>query len=182
MGAPSAPPMRRKRRKMSGIAWIFVALLVFFVGAAAFTAMVAPLRKGNVGIIAPAPSKSYVGVNGFDTVDDDAGVTFQSVDAPDGPADKAGLIGGDIITSFDGQPVGKQNDIMDLLRRVPIGKTVEVVYSRDGVSRKTQLTTVSRDEYNRIGDAYEKRPEGNGVFGFQRGRTTRVNILLQQSV
>jgi serine protease Do len=96
------------------------------------------------------------------------------VDAPGGPADKAGLVGGDVITSFDGQSMAKQNDIMDLLRRTPIGKTVEVVYLRDGVERKTQLTTVSREEYSRLTDAYEGRPEGFGLFGFERGRMTRI--------
>ena len=63
---------------------------------------------------------------------------------------------------------------MDLLRRTPIGKTVEVLYLRDGVERKTQLTTVSREEYSRITDAYEGRPEGFGLFGFERGRMTRI--------
>src|SRR6185436_5020538 len=96
------------------------------------------------------------------------------VDAPGGPADKAGLVGGDIITSFDGQTVVTQNEMMNLLRRTPIGKTVEVVFLRDGIERKTQLTTISRDEYNRISDAYERRPEGNGYFGFERSRMTRI--------
>lgn len=117
-------------------------------------------------------TRSWVGVSQFDNTD--VGVTFKFVDTPGGPADKAGLVGGDIITSFDGQSVGKQNDMMDLLRRTPIGKTVEVIYVRDGLSRKTQLTTVSRDEYNRISNAYEHRPEGNGLFGFRQGHLTRI--------
>jgi hypothetical protein len=34
------------------MSWVFVALLVFFVGAAAFTAIIAPMRKsGNVGFV-----------------------------------------------------------------------------------------------------------------------------------
>src|SRR5689334_637163 len=42
---------KRKRRRLSGMAWVFVALLVFFVGAAAFTALVAPINHNirNVG-------------------------------------------------------------------------------------------------------------------------------------
>src|SRR6185503_15577133 len=166
------PP--RRRRRFKGTTWLWIVLVaVFAIGGLMSLARRPRNFRPPFAPIAES-TRSWVGVDRFDNTD--AGVTFKYVDAPGGPADKAGLVGGDIITSFDGQPVGKQNDIMDLLRRVPIGKTVEVVYLRDGVSRKTQLTTVSRDEYNRIGDAYEKRPEGNGVFGFQRGRTTRVNI------
>jgi len=176
MGAPSAPPMRRKRRKMSGIAWIFVALLVFFVGAAAFTAMVAPFRPRSMGIISPAPSKSYVGVNSFETADDDQGVTFESVDAPDGPADKAGLVGGDIITSFDGQPVDDEDEMSDLMLRTPIGKTVDVEYLRDGEKKTTKLTTVDRAEFQRLSNAFLKRPEGIGVFGYGEGDAKRVEL------
>ena len=174
--AGSLPMPRKRRRKMSGIAWIFVALLVFFVGAAAFTAMVAPFRKGSVGIIAPAPSKSYVGVNGFETADDDAGVIFDSVDAPDGPADKAGLIGGDIITSFDGQSVHDEDEMTDLMLRTPIGKTVDVEYLRDGEKKTTKLTTVDRSEFQRLSTAFLKRPEGIGVFGYQEDESRRVEI------
>ena len=166
------PP--RRRRRFKGTTWLWIVLVaVFAIGGLMSLARRPRNFRPPFAPIAES-TRSWVGVDRFDNTD--AGVTFKYVDAPGGPADKAGLVGGDIITSFDGQPVGKQNDIMDLLRRVPIGKTVDVVYLRDGVSRKTQLMTVSRDEYNRIGDAYEKRPEGNGVFGFQRGRTTRINI------
>src|SRR5215510_12907205 len=94
---------RRRRRRMSGMTWIFVGLLVFFVGAAAFTAVVSPFKPHNRMIDIPKPPKSFVGVNGFDTAEN--GVTFERVDAPDTPADKAGLVGGDIITSFDGQQI-----------------------------------------------------------------------------
>jgi serine protease Do len=161
---------------MSGIAWIFVALLVFFVGAAAFTAMVAPMRRGNIGIIAPAPSKSFVGVNGFDTVDDDAGVTFQSVDAPDGPADKAGLIGGDVITSFDGQPIHDEDQMGELMEQTPVGKTVDIEYLRDGEKKTTKLTTIDKREFDRLTRAFNRRPEGLGQFGFNDDEIEIVEI------
>jgi hypothetical protein len=52
------------------MAWIFVTLLVFFVGAAAFTAVIAP-RSQSVRTFASAPPevKSYVGVNGQQSED-----------------------------------------------------------------------------------------------------------------
>src|SRR5689334_2998454 len=101
----SAPLAPKKRRRLSGMTWVFVGLLVFFVGAAAFTAIINPIRRHNIsiGAIKAMANKSYVGVDGWDTTD--KGVTFGSIDAPGGPADKAGLVGGDIVTKFDGQDI-----------------------------------------------------------------------------
>ena len=160
---------------MSGMAWVFVGLLVFFVGAAAFTAIISPVRQGNMGVVRiNRPVKSYVGVDGWDTVDN--GVTFGSVDAPDGPADKAGLVGGDIITKFDGQEIHDEDQMSDLMEKTPIGKTVEVEYLRDGEKKTTKLTTVSHDEFQRLQREFEKRPEGRGHFGYEEGDTERVQI------
>src|ERR1041385_5511682 len=39
------PKTPKKKRRLSGMSWVFVALLVFFVGAAAFTAIVAPTKN-----------------------------------------------------------------------------------------------------------------------------------------
>ena len=118
-------------------------------------------------------NRSYVGVDDFRTTD--GGATFKNVEPPGSPADKAGLVGGDIVTSFDGHAIRQADEVMDLLGNTPIGKTVEVVYLRDGISRTTKLTTISRDEYNRLDREYSRRPEGNGKFGFERGRMTRIS-------
>ncbi|HSK64309.1 MAG TPA: PDZ domain-containing protein, partial [Pyrinomonadaceae bacterium] len=111
------------------MAWVFIGLLIFFIGAAAFTAIISPVRD-NVGAVVniPAVTKSYVGVDGFNTTD--SGVTFDAVDVPGGPADKAGLVGGDIITKFDGHEIHDEDQMDDLMKETPIGKTVEVEYLR----------------------------------------------------
>lgn len=171
--APLAAP--RKRRKMSGMTWVFVALLVFFVGAAAFTAIINPIRQNaRAPVIKLSINKAYVGVDGWDTAEN--GVTFGSVDAPGGPADKAGLVGGDIITKFDGQDIRDEDQMNELMQRIPIGKTVEVEYIRDGEKKKTQLTTISREEFNKLSKEFEKRPEGNAQFGYEDGDTERVQV------
>ena len=175
-GLPVSP--KRKRRRLSGMAWVFVALLVFFVGAAAFTALVSPISHNvrSGGFVVPVKIKSYVGVNGFDTADDGLGVTFDCVDAPDGPADKAGLIGGDIITSFDGHAVHDEDEMSDLMVNTPVGKTVDVEYLRDGQKKTTKLTTVSREEFDRLNALFNKRPEGRGQFGYDDGDAKRVKV------
>jgi serine protease Do len=178
--ATAIPSARRKRRRMSGMAWVFVALLVFFVGAAAFTAVIAPRHAINVrsGGFTPAIVKprSYLGVDGFDTADNNAGVTFNSVQTPDSPADKAGLVGGDIITKFDGHDVRDEDQMMELMVETPIGKTVEVEFLRDGDKKTAKLTTISGDENSRLSALFKNRPEGRGQFGFDDGDTEEVEI------
>lgn len=166
----------KKRRKMSGMSWVFVGLLIFFVGAAAFTAIINPIRHsgGGMGVIRTPVVKSFVGVDGWDTTDN--GVTFGSVNAPGGPADKAGLVGGDIVTRFDGVDVHDEDQMGELMERTPIGKTVDIEYIRDGEKKKTQLTTVSQDEFKRLSKEFEKRPEGRAQFGYEDGDAERVQV------
>jgi S1-C subfamily serine protease len=171
--AESAAPVKRKRR-LSGMSWIFIGLLGFFVCAAAFTAMVAPTRKNQTFSFDHVVAvKSYIGVNEFN--DTDNGVTFESVSAPGGPADQAGLVGGDIITKFDGQPIHTDDQIDDMMTRTPVGKTVEVEYVRDGEKKTTKLTTISFDDYKRLTREFDRNRD-KGQFGFDDGETEVVAI------
>jgi S1-C subfamily serine protease len=166
--APTAvlPASQKKKRRMSGMSWIFIGLLVFFIGAAAFTALVAPIKKrSEVARERERPEiKSYFGVDEFNKTDE--GVIFESVSAPGGPADKAGLVGGDAILSIDGQPINDDEQITDLMSRTPVGKTLEIEYLRDGEKKTTKLTTISLDDHRRLVKEFERRPEGKGQFGY----------------
>lgn len=162
-----------KRKKMSGMSWMFIGLLVFFLAAAAFTAVVSPIRR-SITTVSVATPKAYVGVDSFEN--GEGGVTFGNVEPPGSPADKAGLVGGDIITSFDGHAIVNEDQITEMLASMPIGKTVEVVYLRDGEEKKTQLTTVGKSEFDRLEREFRNRPEGIGRFGFDDDDTERVPI------
>lgn len=171
----------RRRGRMSGTTWMFIGLLIFFITAAGFTAIVKKVRPrivagGGGGVPSIVVSKSYVGVDDFETADGDLGVTFADVEPPGGPADKAGLIGGDIITTIDGQVVRSDDEATDLMERTPIGKTIDIVYIRDGETKTTKLTTISKTELERLNDVYEQRPEGQGLFGFSTGDAEQVAI------
>jgi hypothetical protein len=173
--AVSAPVAPKKRRRMSGMAWIFVGLFVFFIGAAAFTAMVSPFRD-RVRVSQVAANKSFAGVDNWENTDNDQGVTFDCVDIPGGPADQAGLVGGDVILSFDGQQVRNEHQMNDLMVRTPIGKTVDIEYLRDGEKKTTKLTTISREETRRLDRESDNRREGRGQFGYEDGDSERVNV------
>jgi serine protease Do len=164
----------KKKRRISGMSWIFVGLLAFFVCAAAFTALIAPLRK-NAGIVQrTSVVKSYIGVDEFDT--SDQGVIFNAVTTPGGPADQAGLVGGDLILSFDGQPVQNEDQIDELMTKTPIGKTVDIEYMRDGQKKTAKLTTISMEENRRLTREFERRPEGRAHFGYEDGDAERVQV------
>jgi hypothetical protein len=164
----------KKRRRMSGLAWLFVGLLVFFIGAAAFTALVSPVRQ-RIGPVSRGPVvKSYIGIDEFQ--DTEQGVMLNCVSVPAGPADKAGLLGGDLIVSFDGQKAQNEDQMDDIMLKTPIGKTVDVEYIRDGEKKTTKLTTISQDEHRRLNKEFERRPEGRGQFGYEDGDAERVLV------
>lgn len=164
----------KKKRRISGMSWIFVGLLVFFVCAAAFTALITPLRKTSNIVQRTSVVKSYIGVDGFDTTDQ--GVMFNAVSTPGGPADQAGLVGGDLILSFDGQPVHNEDQIEELMTKTPVGKTVDIEYLRDGQKKTTKLTTISMEENRRLTREFERRPEGRAHFGYEDGDAERVQV------
>lgn len=170
-------PIKKRRGRLSGMTWLFIGLLVFFVAAAAFTAIVRPSRSPAVNVQfgdAPSVPVSFVGVDNFDTTE--GGVTFDNVEPPGSPADKAGLVGGDVITSFDGRVVKTDDEMSEVLRETPIGKTVDVVFIRDGSAKSVKLTTISRDEGERLEEAFDSRPAGRGQFGYEDGDVARVPI------
>lgn len=66
-------------------------------------------------------------------------------DVPDGPAKDAGLLAGDVITTFNGKPIA---DVRDLTRTVadsPIGEAVPVVVQREGAEMTIDVTLGRRE-------------------------------------
>ena len=167
LAASPSGPMRKRKKRMSGMSWMFIGLLIFFIAAAGFTAIVRPIRRNVRVQFAQSAPRAYAGVNSFDTTD--GGVTFDNVEPPGSPADVAGLVGGDIITTVDGLPIRSDDEMTALLGRTPIGKTLDVVYLRDGETKNTKLSTISREELNRLNSAFRNRPEGRAQFGYDGG-------------
>jgi S1-C subfamily serine protease len=170
------PQPVKKKRRFSGMSWIFVGLLVFFVAAAAFTAIVAPKRSSNpsFGVSQVPVVKSYLGVDDFNNTDE--GVIFKSVTAPGGPADKAGMVGGDVIVSVDDQLIHDDDQLDEIMTQTPIGKTIDVEYKRDGEKKNAKLTTISLDEYKRLTREFDRRPEGRAQFGYEDGDAETVKV------
>jgi putative serine protease PepD len=60
-----------------------------------------------------------------------------------GPADKAGIKGGDVITAIDGRPTAGADAVIAAVRSFQPGDVVKVTYTRDGRSHTTTVTLTS---------------------------------------
>lgn len=63
-----------------------------------------------------------------------------------GPADKAGLRGGDIIVEFAGRKISNLQDYSDALIGVKIGQPVEIILERGGERQTFTITPTARPE------------------------------------
>jgi S1-C subfamily serine protease len=122
------------------------------------------------------PSRIEQEVDEFETAQGGMGVFIVGLDGPNTTLEQAGLLGGDIITSFDGQPVRSERGLRRILRATPPGKTVEVVYVREGETRTTTLTTAPAEGY-RGREVLNERPGGEGRIGVNVGNRVAVPFL-----
>ena len=155
-------------RRMHWSVWMILALAIMM---ASGNAVFKPFRDGARGISSASTPRAHVGIV-FEDADDDTGAFIKSIRGVDSPADRAGLIGGDTITSFDGQQVEGERDLLRLIRATPIGKAVEVQYIRDGEAKLTTLTTASSDDT----DAFAPPSGSEGFLGINPGGAKRVAI------
>jgi S1-C subfamily serine protease len=138
---------------------MIIAIVILSVtGGGLLTPFALRASRGRNAAAVTASKRAVFGVSGFES--EGGGASFDYVTPPGAPADKAGLVGGDIITSLDGQPVKNADDARRILDTTPVGKTIDVVFLRDGQQRTVQLTTTSKEEQERLVEAFENREKG----------------------
>jgi len=159
-------PRRVCRRMPRWMVWVLIPLFVIGLTNGLFSPSDQRIRNRNKDRDAAAASSSaphsFLGSH-YRT--DLGGAFLEDVTPPGSAADKAGLIGGDVITSFDGKPVKTDEELTKLLTGTPPGKTVEVTYVRDGETKTAKLVTISEEENSRLEEAFEDRPQPKGFLG-----------------
>jgi putative serine protease PepD len=73
-----------------------------------------------------------------DSTQDAAGIEVTGV-VPDGPAEQAGLLAGDVITELDGDPARSTEQLVLVTLRREAGESIELTYERDGATRTTDV-------------------------------------------
>ena len=155
--------------------WIIIACLIM-LGVGVGAAVVRNLGGGGGGGEEVVITNSLIEeADGFETADG-GGAFLEGLAGPNSSWERAGLIGGDIITGFDGKPVEDERDLRRAVAATPPGKTVEVLFIRDNTPGKTSLTTGDRRDWKGMGPI-DSRPGGRGVLGVNVGRRVRVPEL-----
>jgi hypothetical protein len=170
-GATSSLLSKACSKSRGGMWWLWmVVVLVIVLGVGGGVAK--KMRGGaNGGVVV---TKSFLGVDSLEDAEG-GGALITGIAAPDTPVVRAGLIGGDIIKSFDGKPVRDADELREVLEATPAGKTVEVIYVRDGVEAKTTLTTIAAKDNPGL-KVFDRRPGGAGNIGIDRRDLERVSV------
>jgi serine protease Do len=71
------------------------------------------------------------------------GVVIEGVE-PGSPAEKAGLKGGDVITSINGKPVKSGNELVNPIATAPIGSKIKLNFVRDRQQKEATATVEDR--------------------------------------
>ncbi|HUN86202.1 MAG TPA: trypsin-like peptidase domain-containing protein [Terracidiphilus sp.] len=105
------------------------------------------------------------------------GVLVQEVQ-PGGPADKAGLKAGDIITSVDGRSIKDGEDLVNEIAARHPGTNVRLGFIRDGKPTDATVTVGDRDKVfaNLAGPQNSSEPEEQGDAG-----ETKLGIVVREA-
>jgi serine protease Do len=87
------------------------------------------VTRGSIGVLF-TPSESSSADSLLKAYGAHEGVFVQSV-APGGPAEKAGIKSGDIITGVEGKPIRNGGELVDRVTSTPIGNSLRVEVLRD---------------------------------------------------
>ncbi len=99
------------------------------------------IQQGYLGVgLQPARLPDAVS----ESLEQDTGLLIVSVEK-DSPADAAGMMVGDIVTSLDGEAVEHVDELLILLASIKVGTEIKAEFLRGGESNEATVTVGTRD-------------------------------------
>lgn len=135
--------------------------------------LISPGMQGElagVGVLSVSPRKiaSPSAALGVRLADTDNLAKIEDI-VPEGAAEKAGLLAGDVILKVDGKAIGARQELINTIKSHQPGDKVEILIKRDGEEKTikatlgswTQLTAGDRAEFqNTLGGQLSERRAG----------------------
>jgi len=81
----------------------------------------------------------------------------------DGPAEKAGILQGDVIVTFNGQSVAESRDLSRIVASTPVGETVTLQVMRDGKALILQAKVGEMEAERPTGDSGDSSHQSLGI-------------------
>ncbi|MDT7778201.1 MAG: hypothetical protein QOC99_713 [Acidobacteriota bacterium] len=154
--------------------WTIMALVLMF------SAGILPLtiklgnRGGSGGDSSNVTTSLLKEADGYDTADG-GGAMIRGLAGPDTSLEAAGLVGGDIITNFDGNRVRDGDTMKKLIAATKPGQTIPIDFIRDEQPKKTVLTATGIEGFHGM-DLLRQRPGGRGVLDIDFDDGDRVRV------
>ncbi len=119
------------------------------------------VTRGSIGISFPTPEDrngEFVKASGAPH-----GIFVSNVE-PGGPAEKAGIQEGDVITALDGKPVAHGEDLMDHVADANVGQTMKITLLRNGKTENFDVVIGDRSKVfaSRLGGGQMSEPSEAG--------------------
>ncbi|MFO7806505.1 MAG: Do family serine endopeptidase [Paracoccaceae bacterium] len=99
-------------------------------------------------------------------------------DVPEGPAEDAGMMSGDVITVFDGVEIADTRELVRIVGNSPVGKEVPVTVLRNGDNQELTVTLGRRETEEAVAfpasneEEEEEQPEAAEVLGLSLSEIT----------
>ncbi len=98
--------------------------------------------RANTGANQPV-SRGYLGVSVREPQPAGSGAVVAEL-TQGSPASAAGLLGGDVIVEFDGKPGRSPGQLTEIVAGMPVGRTVELKFIRNGQAQTASITIAER--------------------------------------
>jgi len=110
------------------------------------------------------------------------GIVVEHVE-PGSPAEKAGLLPGDVITNVDGQPVHTGADLVNPIAQTAIGQSVQIRYVRNKEAKELTLEVADRSKlFPQTAESTESQPDQSGKPGDFGLRTEDLTLDLARKL